>query len=202
MQPDGQNSVQDDDNNVNNLTPRLEMYQPVEESEDTSTAEADAGQVSDSEDDSLVQWSANDSTENEKNRIWYIVFSIVVVFLIALDLFALKSYTFSVLVVVMTVTLLMLSRRPPQLINYSLTEKGLYIGQRLYSFGDFKSFGLIDDQKRQYIMLLPIKRLSPGLVVYFPFEAGEKIVDFLGARLPMQELKLDVVDKIVQKLHL
>jgi len=51
-------------------------------------------------------------------------------------------------------------------------------------------------------MLLPTKRFQPGVSVYFPEEAGEAIVDMLGVRLPMQELHLDAVDKIVRKLRI
>jgi hypothetical protein len=51
-------------------------------------------------------------------------------------------------------------------------------------------------------MLLPTKRFKPGTSVYFPEEAGEAIVDMLGARLPMEDLHLDVVDKVIRKLRI
>jgi len=51
-------------------------------------------------------------------------------------------------------------------------------------------------------MLIPTKRFAPGVSVYFPDDAGEKIVDILGQRLPMEELKLDVIDIVVRKLRL
>ena len=38
--------------------------------------------------------------------------------------------------------------------------------------------------------------------MYFPKEQGEEIVDVFGARLPMEEVKLDVLDKIVRKLRI
>jgi hypothetical protein len=72
----------------------------------------------------------------------------------------------------------------------------------LYHLTDFRAFGLIKDGDNHSIMLIPIKRFSPGVSVYFPEEAGEQIVDILGQRLPMEELKLDVVDIIVRKLRL
>ncbi|MNY79362.1 hypothetical protein D3C86_2199690 [compost metagenome] len=51
-------------------------------------------------------------------------------------------------------------------------------------------------------MLIPVKRFLPGVTVYFPETLGEQIVDFLGARLAMQELHLDIIDKVVRKLRL
>jgi hypothetical protein len=51
-------------------------------------------------------------------------------------------------------------------------------------------------------MLIPTKRFAPGVSVYFPTEVGEQIVDILGQRLPMENLKLDLVDVVVRKLRL
>ena len=153
--------------------------------------------------DEPVIWTAKEYVSLEKNNLWYAIFSVVVIGLIAGDIFLLKSYTFSVLVVVMAVSVIIYSRRPPRTIQYALSGKqGLYVGDRLYNFVDFKAFGLIRDAEHHSIMLIPIKRFAPGVSVYFPEEAGERIVDILGARLPMQPLKLDIIDVLVRKLRL
>jgi len=103
----------------------------------------------------------------------------------------------------MAASVIVYSRRPPRSIQYTLSGKqGLYIGERLYNLADFKAFGLIRDGEHHSIMLIPIKRFAPGVSVYFPEEAGEKIVDILGLRLPMEILKLDAIDIIVRKLRL
>jgi hypothetical protein len=123
--------------------------------------------------------------------------------LIAVDVFLLKSWTFSALVVVMAIAVVIYTRRPPKELTYALSaQQGLYVGERLYHFDEFKSFGLIKDGEHNSIMMIPTKRFSPGVSVYFPEEAGEQIVDILGQRLPMEELKLDVIDIVVRKLRL
>jgi len=150
-----------------------------------------------------VIWTANEYISLEKNSLWYVIFALVAIALIAGDIFLLKSYTFSILVVVMAVSVVIYSRRPPRTIQYTLSAKqGLYVGERLYNFADFKSFGLIRDAEHHSIMLIPTKRFSPGVSVYFPEEFGERIVDILGSRLPMESLKLDVIDVLVRKLRL
>lgn len=94
-------------------------------------------------------------------------------------------------------------RRPPKTLTYSLSpQQGLYVGERLYPFDDFKVFGLIQDGANFSIMLIPRKRFSTGVSVFFPQELGEQIVDILGQQLPMENIKLDVVDAIVRKLRL
>ena len=153
--------------------------------------------------DAPVHWSASEYIHEEKNGLWFVLFSIVAIAFIAIDIIFLKSYTFSVLVVVMAIAVIIYSRRPPRVIEYTLSgDQGLYVGEKLYHFSEFKSFGLIKDKDNHSIMLIPTKRFSPGVSVYFPEEVGEQIVDILGARLPMETLKLDIIDIIIRKLRL
>lgn len=150
-----------------------------------------------------VTWTAQEYIHLDRSPVWFILFAVIVLGLIAVDVFFLKSWTFSALVVVMAVALIIYIRRPPRMLTYSLSPaQGLYVGERLYHFDEFKSFGLIQDGPHYSIMLIPRKRFSPGVSVYFPDDAGERIVDILGQRLPMENLKLDIVDVIVRKLRL
>lgn len=154
-------------------------------------------------DDTPVTWSAQEYVHVDKGGWWYVIFAVVVVGLVAIDILLLKSWTFSVLVIVMAIAMVIYIRRPPRTLTYALSAKqGLYVGERLYHFEDFKAFGLIKDGDNHSIMLIPRKRFAPGVSVFFPEEAGERIVDVLGQRLPMQELKLDLIDLVVRKLRL
>jgi hypothetical protein len=157
----------------------------------------------DTPDNPPITWSAQEYVHLDKGPWWYVLFGLVVLGFIALDVFVLRSWTLSLLVVVMAVAVMVYIRRPPRTLTYALSPKqGLYIGEQLYEFDQFKSFGLIQDGESHSIMLIPRKRFSPGVSVYFPEDAGERIVDILGQRLPMETLKLDVVDVIVRKLRL
>jgi hypothetical protein len=154
-------------------------------------------------DSTPVTWTAQEYIHLDKSPLWFVIFVIVVLGLVAIDIFSLKSYTFSVLVVVMAVAVVIYTRRPPRTLTYALSSRqGLYVGERLYSLDEFKAFGLIKDGEHHSIMLIPRKRFSPGVSVYFPEEAGEEIVDILGQHLPMEDLKLDIIDIVVRKLRL
>jgi hypothetical protein len=88
------------------------------------------------------------------------------------------------------------------LIDYTLSSKGLFVNDQLYPFAEFRGFGVIRDGREFSIMLRPTKRFRLGVSVYFPEEAGEAIVDILGTRLPMQEMHLDLFDRIIHKLRI
>ena len=149
-----------------------------------------------------IRWQAKEYVHHEKNVVWFIIFGCIIVVLIALAIFVLDSISFAVLVPVMAAALLVYINRPPRLLDYTIGRKGFHINDQLYSFAEFKGFGIIHDGEEYSVMLIPIKRFRPGIVVYFPEEAGEAIVDALGARLPMLELSLDLVDRLIRKLRI
>lgn len=149
-----------------------------------------------------VRWQAYEYIQRNKNRTWYILFGLVCVILIAVAIFVIQSFTFAVLIPVMAAALIVYSRRPPRLLDYTLSQQGLHINDQLYSFVNFKGFAVIHGDDEYSVLLIPIKRFKPGVSVYFPEEAGEAIVDMLASRLPMQELHLDLVDRIIRKLRI
>lgn len=149
-----------------------------------------------------IRWQASEYIHQEKNALWFLIFWIVVLGLMALAIFLMQAWTFAILIAVMAVAVVVYARRPPRELTYTLSTKGLYVGDRLYDMSEFKSFGIIHDGAEFSVMLIPVKRFLPGVTVYFPEALGEQIVDFLGVRLPMQELHLDVIDRLVRKLRL
>ncbi|HMI09081.1 MAG TPA: hypothetical protein VK497_01630 [Candidatus Saccharimonadales bacterium] len=153
-------------------------------------------------DENPVHWQATEYIHRHKGTLWFVVFGIVVVIAIVLAIFLMQSITFAILVPVMAAALIVYSHRPPRVLDYTLSRQGLHVNDRLYSFAEFKGFGVIRDGEEYSIMLIPTKRFKPGVYVYFPEEAGEAIVDMLAARLPMQELHMDFVDRIIRKLRI
>lgn len=149
-----------------------------------------------------VRWKAQEYIQHDKGMLWFIAFAAVFVILMAVAVFFIQSITFNILVPVMAVALFVYVNRPPRVMDYTLSRKGLHINDTLYPFADFKGFGVIHDGKEFSVMLLPVKRFKPGVSVYFPEESGEAIVDVLGTRLPMQELHLDLIDRVIRKLRI
>ena len=149
----------------------------------------------------IVNWEAEEYLQRDKKTGWYIGFAVVVLVLVALSVF-LQWWTFTALVVLSAIALIIYSVRPPRKLHYSLSDKGLSEGNALYSFDTFKNFGVLKDDNNYAIVLTPRKRFSPRVTVYFPKESGEKIVDAFGMRLPMEEVKLDFLDRIVRMLRI
>lgn len=148
-----------------------------------------------------ISWSAEEYIVREHNTWWYIGLFIVGIGLSALAVWQ-NWWTFLVLVILCVVTILTSNLRPPRTINYQLTNDGLTEGNKLHKYEDFRAFGILKEGTNFSAVLIPKKRLSLSVKVYFPGDHGEQIVDHLGAHLPMEEVKLDFLDRIVNFLRI
>lgn len=170
--------------------------QPVSEQYQEQDEEYD-----DELDEESVTWSAHEYIHQEKGALWYIVFSLLLIVGVGVTIW-LQQWTFTAVLIVIAIVIIVNGRRPPRELTYVLNGDGLIIDNKLHKFEDYKSFGVIQDREHFFVMLIPIQRFQPSVSVYFPEELGEAIVDMLGTRLPMKDLKLDAVDYVVRWLKL
>ncbi len=157
--------------------------------------------VADELTDEPITWSAFEYIHQEKGKTWFTIFSVITLAFLALAIY-LQQWSFAVLIVVIAAVIVVSSKRPPRELTYGLSDEGLSIDGKMHPFEAFKAFGVIHDGLEYSIMLIPTQRFQPGVTVYFPEEAGEDIVDLLGSVLPMKDLKLDAVDRVVRLLRL
>lgn len=149
----------------------------------------------------VISWEAEEYIVREKNSWWYVGLVAVGLLLSALSIW-LQAWTFLVVVVLSVVALMIYAMRPPRVLRYTLSNKGLSEGDKLYDYADFKAFGILREGEHFAIVLTPRKRFSPRVTVYFPEAQGEEIVDAFGMRLPMEEVKLDMLDKLIKFLRI
>lgn len=149
-----------------------------------------------------VAWNAPEGLRMQRSLGWYVIFGTVVIALMALAILVFKSWTFAVLIPIMAISLIVLTDKTPNIINYAISPKGVYVADKLHDFSEFRAFGMIREGDHYSILLLPVKRFSPGLTIYFTEAEGERIVDMLGARLPMQEVKSDILEKFIHFIKL
>ena len=149
-----------------------------------------------------ISWQAAEEAQPSRGTVWYIVFVLVLIGLLALAIFVFKSITFAILLPVMAVAVIVLSNRKPVTLNYSISPKGVYVGDKLHDFSEFRSFGIIQGQSASQVILLPVKRFSNSVTLNFDNAMGEQIVDMLGARLPIQEIKPDSLEKLIDIIRL
>lgn len=150
---------------------------------------------------SEVSWEAEEYIVHKHDVVWYICLFLVSAGLSALAVF-LTQWTFLALIIASVIVILTSNLRPPRKISYKLDTTGLTEGNVLHKYEEFRAFGVLKEDMHYSAVLLPKKRFGTSVKVYFPEVNGEEIVDMLGARLPMEPVKLDFIDKIVNFLRI
>lgn len=150
---------------------------------------------------SEISWQAEEYVVRDHNTGWYFGLFFIGIALLAVAVL-IKSWTFFALIILCVISILVFTLRPPRKISYVLDDEGLKEGERLHKYEEFKAFGITKEGNHYSAVLIPKKRLGINVKVYFPGGSGEAIVDALGARLPMEEVKLDFLDKIVNFLRI
>ena len=148
-----------------------------------------------------VSWTATEYIAKNHNGWWYVGLILIAAAFCVLAFF-IKAWTFMILIILCAITLILYTVRPPRKVHYTLSSKGLTEETRLHKYEDFRAFGILKDGNNFSAVLIPKKRFGLSVKVYFPEGSGEAIVDALGARLPMEEVKLDFLDKIVNFLRI
>jgi len=150
---------------------------------------------------SLITWEGEEYIEQERNTWWFVGLFVVTAALSGLAVW-LQWWTFLILVLVILAAILIRCFRKPSAIHYELSNTSLREGKQKYPLSVFKAFGILKEGAHFSVVLIPKKRLGLAVKVYFPKQNGEAIVDALGAKLPMEEVKLDFLDKLVNFLRI
>ena len=149
----------------------------------------------------VISWEAEEYVVRDKNAWWYVGLVAVGLVLCGIAILV-QAWTFLVVIILSVFALIIYALRPPRILHYSLSNKGLSEGDRVYDYADFKAFGILREGNHFAIVLTPRKRFATRVTVYFPENRGEQIVDMFGARLPMEEVKLDMLDKLIKFLRI
>ena len=95
------------------------------------------------------------------------------------------------------------SKKPYQELEYKLTPEGLSIQNQLHPYGEFRAFGVNQlDNGLWQLSLIPVKRFGMTVTAFIGEDQGEQIVDILGARLPMEEIRTSFADKLIERFKL
>jgi hypothetical protein len=149
----------------------------------------------------LIQWNASEFIHHQKNTGWFFPLVIASIVLIVGIFFLTKDILATLVILLGCVTFGMYARQKPRTLTYTLLPTSIKIGNKNYSYDDFKTFSIVQEGPLYSIFLQPIKRFMPPISIYFDPDDGEKIFDTLASHLPHEERSQDPIEKLMQKIR-
>jgi len=148
-----------------------------------------------------VSWTASEYISHDKSSGWFIRFGVVAIIAIGLMFVITRDITSVILLSILGIIFAVFAARKPQTLNYGIDNRGLQIGPKLYPMNLFRSFSVIQEGAIRSILLLPLKRFSPAISVYYAPDDEEKIINAFGSVLPHEERKQDPIDKLMLRIR-
>lgn len=87
-------------------------------------------------------WTFQEFEKHERSVWWYVIAGLVVALLVVYS-FATNNFLFSVITVITVVVLFARQMQEPARIECAVTEDGIFVGKKKYSFSDLDSFSLL-----------------------------------------------------------
>ena len=147
-----------------------------------------------------LSWTASEFIEHKKNATWYASLFAITLVLAALAYF-IADIVAGVMIMIAALLFGITANRKPRELTYIISNSGLTVGKKKFSYNSFKSFSIVQEGGVQSIWFMPSKRFDPGLSIYFAPQDGQKIVDLLGTLIPYEQKKLDPIDKLMHRLR-
>ncbi|MEK7472383.1 MAG: hypothetical protein AAB624_04020 [Patescibacteria group bacterium] len=150
---------------------------------------------------SEVKWTASEFIDHQKSSGWFMTLAGAGILLSIAVYFLTKDVFATVIVAILAFIFGIGAARKPRVLNYSIDEAGIAVGNRHSAFEDFRSFAIVSEGAIESILLLPTKRWAPPLSVYFSPEDGDKIIDTLSAFVPFENHEPGLIDKFLHRIH-
>lgn len=148
-----------------------------------------------------VEWTASEFIDHQKSSGWYLAVLAGGIILATILYFATGDIVTSVVVVIAAIMFSVIGARRPRTLTYRITDQGVQIGEKLYLYADIRSFSIIEEGAIHSIQLLPLKRFTPALSMYYPPEQEDTIADALADYIPHEEHSGDPVDRLMKRLR-
>jgi hypothetical protein len=149
----------------------------------------------------LVSWKASEFIHHQKNTNWFLPLAGAAVVLAVAMYFIGGGIIGSIMIITGAIAFGLAAGQEPKTLEYMLFPRSIAVGNKEYSYDDFKAFSVAQNGRLFSVILDPVKRFLPPVTIYFPEENGEKIFDILSAHLPTIEARSDPVESLMRKLR-
>lgn len=148
-----------------------------------------------------VEWTASEFVAHSKGIGWYALLGLGAILLAVVIFLFTRDVTSAGIIVLVAILLGVAANNKPRILHYEVNDSGLVIGQKFYSYAEFKSFSVMEEGAFSSIMFLPLRRFMPPISIYYDPQDEERIVEVLSYYLPMENRSHDVFDRLIKRIR-
>jgi hypothetical protein len=147
------------------------------------------------------EWEALEYHHIEKTSDWFWGLGLLAIVSIGISIFF-SNILFAAVILLGAGTVALFGARPPHMMHFSVTARGITIGKNLYPYGTLDSFWVVDDPHTHPQLLVKSKQLlMPLIVIPITHVNPSDIRDRLLDELPEEEHHEPLSEKLLQFFH-
>ncbi len=149
--------------------------------------------------ETLISWKAYEHAYTEKGSEWYWAVGIIT-FTAAVLAIIFGNIIFALFLIISGVALSIHASKPPRLIEYSINDRGIVVGDRLYTFLDLESFWIEHNHPLPHALVKSHKFFMPYLHIPIDEVDPEEVRKILLKYIAETEHSEPVSVKILESL--
>ncbi len=175
---------------------------PAAERQPVQEPEAPPGpETPDDSDPQSIVWTASEFIAHAKSFGWYAALAVAAAVAAALIFLLTRDPVSTGVILVAALILGIYAGHQPRELEYRLDPRGLTIGQKHFTFDQFRSFSVLPEDAFSSIVLMPLRRFAVTTTIYYAPQDEDRIVGLLSDYLPLEEHGHDAIDRLLHKIR-
>lgn len=136
-----------------------------------------------------LRWSAYEHEHIERGSDWFWALGVIAVSA-ALTSVLFGNFLFAVLILVSATTIGLIARKPPEMHEFEISEKGIRIGQTMHPYETVISFWVDDELEKPLLLIDTTTFMSPNLIIPIDDMHPDTIREYMrphATEIPMKE---------------
>lgn len=150
---------------------------------------------------SPISWAASEFVHHEKNNNWFMGLAAITVVVVIFTYIMTHDILTAVALIVASTLFGVMANRKPHTLQYQLTSTGVSVGDKFYPYSTLKAFSIVEADYFRSIQLVPFKRFAMPVVLYYPPEEEDRLINMIGSFLPLEKKSPDPVDRLMNKVR-
>ncbi len=145
-----------------------------------------------------IAWKGPNFRQYKKTSRWYLTVSIFFLIFLIWSFWE-KNFIFSAFLIITYSIVIHLAKTKPILIEFKIDGEGISIGNKKYFFPEFKSFYILEKNKREILIL---RKKTLGSQISLPLKRGiaENIKKILSQKIEEEEMEEPWIDIFLKKI--
>jgi len=153
--------------------------------------------------DQEIKWSAPEFHFYDKGVVWYWLIVLTTIIIVALALWQ-KNFLFAIFIIIASMLVITWGRQEPRTIDFTLSEKGLDIGEKQFiAFKDLAGFNIIethDNEEINELVLKSNKKVIGWTKVIIAKQRKNQINNLIEKHIPKIEYEESLADHLARIL--